>query len=291
MLDAASKNKLRIHINSEHRKNGLLEDEFTSTIFGPLAYMSAEDAWFILRNIAVYSGISSDLIQFTKPYSFAVNFWPKQRKEARKISFQVEPDLVLSFIFSDGSKCSFLLEMKYGDHARLTPDCELIRQWSTRPDPESTWYHIYIGRPISYGRRDLKKSAEILENCCSNNELTCCDKNPHKFPIPLNPIMTTTDWRRWLRALSWNHIHEIAGSMARTGKSDNIKRWGSGVSAFLEKHDFVPFVGFEWLSDDSFSLLDEKFVVNLFEMKDWLSFLSSEELIVLDQTQDNIFFM
>lgn len=288
MLDAASKNKLRIHINNERRKSGLLEDEFTSTIFGPLAYMSAEDVWLILRNIAVYSGIPNDLIQFTKPYSFAVKFWPKQRKEARNISFQVEPDLVFNFHFSDGSKCNFLLEMKYG--ADLSPDCELIRQWSTRPDPENTWYHIYIGRPISCGKSDIKKSLEILENCCGDNELTCCDKSPHKFPLPLNPIKTTADWRSWLRTLSWNHMHEVARSMARTGKSDNIKRWGGGVSAFLEKHGFVPFVGFEWLSADSFSLLDEECVVNLFEMKDWLSFLSSDELIVLDQTQDNIFF-
>jgi len=241
---AASKtNKLRLE------KGSLCEDEITSTVFGPLAYMTIENAWNIMREIAEAAGIAIGIPQSTEVDEFNPKFWPRHGNDklldARSY---VEPDVVFHFHFRDGSTLNVLIEVKWG--ATLNPRCELIRQWLTRPSEKEPWIHLYLVTQQGQGRQDLQDSIAILSRGCSEcRDNTKCTYE--RFLYPTDADKEANDWRECQRAISWHHIQKLADDLSKSDKmSEVVKRWGKGVRNFLTHEGYVPFTGFafSWLT-------------------------------------------
>lgn len=273
---AASKpNKLRLE------KGSLCEDEITSTVFGPLAYMSIENAWIIMRKIVEAADIATGLPQSTEVDNFNPEFWPKHKNDQLlgERSY-VEPDMVFRFHFRDGSTFNVLIEVKWG--AVLNPRCELIRQWLTRPVNDERWIHIYLVTQEGQGQQDRRDSIKILSEGCES-----CN-NDHKCAPPRFRYQTDAGradiWGNCLRTIDWRHIQKLADDLSRSDKeiSEVIKRWSEGVRNFLSHEGYVPFTGFNWLADDCYQALDETDQISLFAKSNWFSFIQKIKFDVLD---------
>ena len=93
MLIAAYKNKLKIH---RHHKVKLVEDEFTSTIFGPLLYFKAKDVFYFFESLILPKFKNKDIWHgyYSKIEGVDVNFWPSL---ISKRGSKTEPDLLIQF--------------------------------------------------------------------------------------------------------------------------------------------------------------------------------------------------
>lgn len=113
------RSKLRQLVYDGGRLQGSLhrdlhEDVITSTVFGPLQYMTAECCWSIVRKVLL-GGRSEhpagfDLNGF-EPDRHELEFWPS----GMAVEARVEPDLVIKFDDNAGKRSLIvLLEVKWG---------------------------------------------------------------------------------------------------------------------------------------------------------------------------------
>lgn len=273
MLDAAARNKLRL------KKHSLVEDEITSSIFGPVAYMQPSDAWEVIKDIARKTEIHNNLPSGI-PSSFDIEFWPKHET--------IEPDIKFCCQFPDNTTCSFLIEIKW--RASLNPPCELVRQWLTRPFPGERWFHIYVVPLMAVGKQDCEKSVRILKYGCKSENCTYCSGEPLGYRPPLYPDKEAEIWQECLGVIDWSHIQGAVEYHSRHGKTSNIRRWGRGVNSFLEKHGYIPFTGFAWLEKSEYEILSEDCGTSFFNKSDWLSFLTESRYPAFCQTGEYLQF-
>jgi hypothetical protein len=272
MLDAAAKNKLRLN------KEVLIEDEITSTIFGPIAYMKLDEAWKIIKSIAVHANILESNTPSAIPNYFKINFWPNHQKNHQN----VQPDIACRFQFDDKTACNILIEIKW--RAGLYPPCELVRQWLTRPVPHERWLHIHIVPHVTQGKKDIDDSINILKGDCKKECGECSDDSP-KYNQPEHPQKEATAWKDCLGFIAWNNIQDIAQKYSESNKSTkNLSRWGEGVHKFLEKHGYIAFIGFKWLDENKYAILDKESNSMFFIKSDWFSFLNDFKYDVLDNS-------
>lgn len=276
MLDAAAKNKLRL------KNSGLIEDEITSTIFGPIAYMKPDEAWEIIKSIAINANILEDNIPNENPNSFDIEFWPKHKNN-------IQPDIACCFRFVGKASCNILIEIKWGAH--LSPRCELVRQWLTRPVPHEKWIHIHIVPKVTQGIQDIVRSIIILKGDCKAIECEDCTVDSPMYNRPVHPKKEAAAWKDCLGSIAWNNIQHIAKKHSESCKSTKIlRRWGGGVHKFLEKYGYIAFIGFRWLAEKKYALLDKESDNIFFTKSDWFSFLSDFKYNVLDNSIEYILF-
>jgi hypothetical protein len=286
MLVAAINGKLRL------KKTGLVEDEVTSTIFGPVADMSAGCAWNIIRIMSTTAGISEKLPSATQVDEVNAEFWPKHDNSPLNVNgTYVEPDVVFRFHFQDGTYCNVLLEVKWG--ATINPPCELVRQWTKRPKKTEQWIHIYLVTSEGRGKAECDKSIEILRKGCDNLDLRCCSRQPAKFDQPLPPNNEANLWKNHLGTISWRHVQQLAERLSRTEKPGIMQRWAKGVQCFLEHERYTPFIGFDWLKNNIYQTLDDESQITFFRKANrfWLSFMNGAEFAILEQATSQKYFM
>jgi hypothetical protein len=110
----------------------LTEDEVTSTVFGPLTFMSSPEAW----QAVLQSGLISKVDMVTAPRNHSIDFWRVYRNPNRAPDATWRhrfPDAVLDFDFGRDGKIRLVLEIKWNaDQSSSDEDgngTQLALQW------------------------------------------------------------------------------------------------------------------------------------------------------------------
>jgi hypothetical protein len=273
MLVAAEKNKLK-------RKIKLWEDEATSTVFGPLVDMDPSEVWKVVNKMILASGKEENLLpQNYSPSDCEIKFWSRNSN--------VEPDVMFHFKAPNGNNINLLLEVKWRN-GKVSPTCELIRQWLTRPIPSEQWFHIYLVDSEAKRRHDVDTSLKILADGCDNDVSTCsCEKI--KFVRPAKSANVANFWKEYLGLISWRHMQKIVQQIEAASLTPcSLSRWAKGIRCFLEWCGYVPFVGFNWLNENRYQILEEGADNNLFIKLSWFSYLAKKNITVLDSCISNL---
>lgn len=265
MLIAAENNKLK------RKKVKFWEDEITSIVFGPLQIISAISAHCVLEvvlKIARDAGINENILPKSKAVNVIVKFWQKMLNN-------IEPDVVFCFDMLDDVTFNVMVEIKWG--APLTPSCELIRQWLNREPVGTTnnWIHIYLLPSEIRGQHDIQSSIDILRRGCEPQGMNCYNNcNGTKFNRPQDANEISLDWDSRLGTISWNKFHKIM----TTTRSElvAINQWAQGVNYFLCNQGYIPFIGFTWLQEDQYFLIDNISDKFIFSKDPWFAFLSND---------------
>lgn len=144
MLHAMGQRKTslyRRYIGRRNQEDGRvsMEDEITSTLLGPLAFLPKRDSayfWYHLLKAGCKRTIAD-----TPPESADIQLWPRRRG--------IEPDMHVVLNWSDGRTHTLLIELKWT--APLSGDDQLYRQWQeylTDSERESAT-HLFIGKECS----------------------------------------------------------------------------------------------------------------------------------------------
>lgn len=121
------------------------EDEITSTVFGPLAFLDA-GACFRACSLLLQRVVRAPGLPIGAPATANVQLWPS--------GAAVEPDLLVSFSWPDGRRLRLLVELKW--RAGLSGEDQLHRQWAALgrgAEAEDVW-HLLIahGAPRTVAR-------------------------------------------------------------------------------------------------------------------------------------------
>lgn len=151
MLHAIEKNKSKLYErywgvrDSFVSGNITAEDEITSTIFGPLEFMTPSDVWCIARKM-----LGDKAAKDVKPVGFELKFWNKLKSEKEN---DIEPDAELIFDCGGGEFIAILFELKWNalegkdKEGRL----QLDKQWPEfklhlKEKKNCDCYHLFIAK-------------------------------------------------------------------------------------------------------------------------------------------------
>lgn len=232
MLTAAVNGKLK-------RQVSLWEDEVTSCIFGEMRHLNASSVWRIFRHLAETAHIGDLIRSEEMPDKVEFEFWPK--------TGLVEPDLMVHFYKRDLSLLHIIVEVKWG--AKLSPKCELVRQWGHRPTAEDNWVHLYLVKDVSTGIGEIASSLAISKSKCTDERYSCCDVDTKKRDEISAMNFSTKDWQNHLGCIGWRDVIEATRGV------DEIHK---GIRIFFEKQGIEVFSGFSQLSDEK--LLGENYI-------------------------------
>lgn len=139
------------------------EDEVTSAIIGPMAFMAPADVYrfwkkFLLTNAGIEA---KDFLLDPSPLNVNVVLWSSRRTYAVG-TLRIEPDVYIEFEWQNGEKRIFLIEIKWGDKKS---DTQLQKHWDDfLEDGErgKTW-QIFIGRKhgFNFGKADAFKHCRL----------------------------------------------------------------------------------------------------------------------------------
>ena len=193
-------------------KNVHEEDEITSTVIGPLDFLSPRDVFSFWHGVLASSG-KCEFLPKNYPSSADVRLWdsritpPKGRR--------VEPDVRIDFSWPDGSKFTLLVEIKW--RARLSGSDQLHAQWSeylTEMERQSA-LHLFIAVDTSAGSA-AKEKADV--------------------------------WNRRLVLVTWLQIRNVLADIVRSDHG-GFGRWAKVADGFLEKIGIRRFSGFHFLNE------------------------------------------
>lgn len=214
MLEAFTHRKSRkVHPNS------LVEDEITSTFFGPFRFMTPKDVWHIVGRLGLWN-LSEE---HEEPTAHSVQFW----REFRKQAIRSQPDVVFSFTMPDGSIRVLIVEVKWAASASSkdeqgVPD-QLARQWvavlTEMGTPHCT-QHIYLTRFRSEAEQGIEKTMDCR----------VVGFSPKK-------------WRTRAKGITWSDLSLRLPML--TGASSAVANWASSQSEFLRLLNVRPFEGFQ----------------------------------------------
>jgi hypothetical protein len=222
MLHAIEKSKTRISTRYLGDRDGIElrvseEDEITSTILGPLDFLSAaENHRFWQRLLA--SVKHPNFLPSSQPSNVEFGFW--ERRIANDNSRPIEPDAVVRMYWPDGSTRILLIELKW--HAPLSGKDQLHRQWLQylTEMERQTALHLFIAPNVSAG-----------ESARSNKDV----------------------WGdRKLVLLSWLHIRSVLSEFST--ETAAIGRWARVADQFLESVHIRKFRGFNYLFNEQVQL-------------------------------------
>jgi len=191
-----------------------LEDNITSTFFGPLRFMSFDESWYVLKQIF---NISLD----HEPDQIALDFWPRFKLR--------EPDMMIYLSKNDSRIKTILLEVKWeASQSGSEEEHQLKQQYNAykksykKNHGESEWLQEKETLTIIY--LVLRKDKAI-------KELTTNNRPDHLIEIK-----------------TWN---QIALSLQRMDSIDTcgLKMWRKDSLAYLSKLLGNVFHGF---NDDIF---------------------------------------
>lgn len=191
----------------------LFEDEITSVILGPLAYMPVQDVWKLFQVWLPFKDISCCL---SHPVDVEFDFWPNLKKVGR-----IEPDLRVRFIGSDKETVLILLfEVKW--NSGISGKDELINQWNALSELDrKNAFHVYLVKNTPLGAKELKDSLARYDSKTWEERLVCIG---------------------WYSLIETLHFDR-----PQFGKTMNI--WADGVLAFLQGYGQTVFTGFDWVAN------------------------------------------
>lgn len=192
----------------------LYEDEVTSTVFGPLAFMPSNIAWGILNSLFPFQDISLDMERL----SHSVRFWPRYSYEGGSVS----PDIEISFAIANVVVRQLAIEVKWQSGAsnpsgkigeQLARQVLALRHGSGRLSSRTD--HIYLVRHVSDAIEEIEAARRIL----SRTEVS-------------------------IELVTWRRIREWC--QGPTSKRVSIEgQWAVAVDAFLDRCGVPVFSGFE----------------------------------------------
>jgi hypothetical protein len=231
LLIAAKKGKLRIHFNKYDK---LVEDEITSTIFGPLRYLSAAEVWDLFEALIKPNLEKKEFWPNPKEnLNVEFNFWPtllKYEDEER------EPDIIIRFQNGKDLLLNLVLEVKWGERSRQSSEqkstgapSQLAEQWRQISVKERRCsLHIYLGWDKGKIAREFDHMFDT-ENGLNFRELKFSQKA----------------WQERLVSITWGEMTHMIQSMKRWPYKSSIHYWLEEVIEFLDQFGFFKFTGFK----------------------------------------------
>jgi hypothetical protein len=219
MLAAAANGKLK-------RRRDYLEDEITSIFFGGLQLLPIKTIWSLFAKIAKQANIHSDAFS-SSPTSANFEYWPRFDN--------IEPDLVINFKQDGRPLINIIVEVKW--NSPLSPKCELVKQWSSRPKKSEEWIHLYITKQTSSRNfQDIKNSIDIAKSGLCDKPENC--QQPKCFSHPTNAFSSWKQGKK-LAAITWPEIIAISKSVL-----ENNDPTLKGIEIFFQKQGIHLFNGF-----------------------------------------------
>jgi len=110
--------------HGKDRNFKLCEDEITSCVFGPLAFMSVEEVWRLFRK---WLPFTPELWPKETPSDLFISFWENLKKSGR-----VEPDIIFRFEGTGRPLLTVMFEVKWSvkGKPRVSHDPQLVNQWA-----------------------------------------------------------------------------------------------------------------------------------------------------------------
>lgn len=243
MLIAAKKGKLRIHFNSYDK---LIEDEITSTIFGPLRYFSATEVYDFLKNLGKSKLEKKEL--WPSPNDnlrVEFDFWPKILSSDNG---EKEPDIIIRFKNGNDVLLCLVFEVKWGKGSCQSSiqestgaPSQLAEQWHRISENERKHsLHVYLAWDKEKISQEFVRMFD-LENGLNFRELKFSKKT----------------WRDRLLGITWGEVAYTLQSMKLPYKS-SFHDWLEEVAEFLDKFGFSKFTGFEGLVTFDVPLMHQK---------------------------------
>jgi hypothetical protein len=226
VLHATAKNKTKLYERYLGFKelgdvrNCKAEDEITSTIIGPMDFMSSDEIhrfWSELFRVVA----RDDILPKHPPTYMEILLWPKGEDHSGT-GKSIEPDATIEFIWSDGVRRFLLIELKW--HAKLSGENQLHRQWMgyLTDEERKSAFHLFIAPTITEGAS--AKTSDLGNVWIDGDRLVLIPWET--FRCTLNCI---TDY---------------------DGVSTALGRWSSFSDKFLKCIGIKRFVGFSHLTDE-----------------------------------------
>jgi len=244
LLIAAKKGKLRIHFK-EHGK--LVEDEITSTIFGPLRYFSATEVWDLFENLIRPNLEKKDFWPSSKEnLNMKFNFWPKIWKYEDK---EKEPDIIIRFQNGNDLLLNLVVEVKWGKGSRQSSiqnstdvPSQLAEQWRRISVKERKHtLHIYLVW-------DKEKMTQEFDTMFDPKK----GLNFREFKF------SKKDWHDRLLCITWGEVTYTIQSMKNIPYKSLFQGWLEEVTEFLDKFGFSKFSGFKDIATFDVPLMHQK---------------------------------
>jgi hypothetical protein len=221
MLIVPSKSHLKV--------KEFVEDEVTSTVFGPLQFMSPQDAW----DAVVSAGLikKDNNLSVAPVRDHAISFWQFYKNpDPNKGDWQrKEPDAVFRLDFGDSGKLWLVLEVKWtakqSSHDRNGNGAQLAHQWmATKKAAKDEGAHVRQAYLTLHQSEAISGISEDKQPVVSGFEFDQWRKEAKPVPI------TWLDVRKNLSAIEQ--------------KQTPIGRWAKEVCNFLGIRGVRSFHGF-----------------------------------------------
>lgn len=196
------------------------EDEITSTILGPLDFLSPAAVHRFWRAVLAKEGVEN-LLPEEAPDQSSVTFWDSRR--ASLGGLRIEPDGRFDFFWqsSEPRQCTLLLEVKW--RAPLSGEDQLHRQWSDYlSDKERRQtFHIFLG---------IETSAGFAAQRSSRGDV----------------------WKKRLVLITWSQVRAALAELSRV--NDELGRWAQMADCFLERVGIRSFLGFDQFEHEHWAI-------------------------------------
>ena len=187
------------------------EDEVTSTVLGPLDFLSSKAVFTFWRTVFSVAGYNH-ILPCDPPNKSKVVFW--DARPARQGGLRIEPDGRIDLFWDNQRQPrhqTLLIEVKW--RAPLSGDDQLHRQWCDylTDEERAITHHVFIGITTAEG---LAAKHSQLGNV----------------------------WQGRLILISWLQIRAAFSELMH--RDDELGRWSKLADRFLEKVGIRRFLGF-----------------------------------------------
>lgn len=222
MLHAAAKGKTKFYERYLGRREPddvrvCEEDEITSTIIGPMDFMSPNEIHQFWAELFRLKSLH-DVLPEQPPESMEVKLWPSRPAPVGD-GKRIEPDATIEFLWSDKTRRILLIEFKW--RASLSGKDQLHRQWVhyLTPNEREYAFHLFIA-PV------------VAEGASAKNS-------------DLGDV-----WGDRLVLITWETFRHALNSITNNGgTTTGLRRWSASADNFLARIGINKFVGFGHLAE------------------------------------------
>lgn len=231
MLHAINQKKVRLGSFRQSGEHLRVEDVVTSNIFGPLSFMTEDHRRAACESLVTLLGIPQPQWSSSPRFSFWEKLRATERMHRKRYS---EPDLIIEDDVGTSIVCEVKWDAGLDEH-------ELADQWLGMSSPRrSKSIHVLIAREPQKYLTDIEADRRFLKS-----------RGIHRWPI---------------FAVAWREIGHAAAQLASDrSTSPGIAEWCLQVSAFLNREDRLPFLGWGSRQISSVGTLHWKFSIAGFE--------------------------
>lgn len=222
----------------------LCEDEITSSVFGPLAFLPTDQIWTLFRKLLPIE----DLCPSQTPDQARFSFWK------RLAVSRIEPDLLVCFLKDEQPLLTVLVEVKW--KSGLSSEDQLVDQWANIPEDErGRCLHLYLVRNETKGQNDIEQSLER-------------GQSKGRFPVD--------QWKERLFCLGWRKLADILQVNQFLWKPP-LALWATNVVSFMQRSKLTSFTGFGWLG--GFNISSDWSLPMIWTIPPWFSYLQGNTAI------------